>query len=431
MRSKIVVLERNEALSGQRRLEYAMREGYRVILIFDNLDHLKGSTDVSRVIAHARDLARNYSAVIIFALRPDTASEVIADIRSATIFPDDQIIYIHPVDFEDVVVKRVARMCQDLRDVRFDLPETDAGIRLSIGEFGDYLRRVVSFLMPDDRQGRVPVLFHLANHDVRELFGLMASVLRTHVERLDGMLRHLGLVVSPSASTRTLLPEHTIIWALMLRNGRLCFKSKSDASHLPNLYHVADPSQCYWLVRIVLRYLCDHESRYVRRAEMLQIFCSQMGIPEEELLAALDYLLEWELIHKRTERVAPNRTDALYHILPRGAVMEGYVANLFTYLEISLEDMLLPETLGLELPATHPAEKIGSRDYFRSRQEYFQQKVNDVKRTLAFLEERWNEEGALYDKSRIYAWPRYFPGLKVSFERQANAIQHSLYALSL
>jgi len=426
-----------------RLIEFLKSKGWAFIFILDNIDQYEDTDITKDVITYALNLSRRpVRSVVLVVARTDTITDHIPFFRHVNPNIEDHW-HVPPPDFHDVFEKRLDYIKE--LDSPAVLKEYSHGVKTIKMTVGFVARNLARYFLT-----RVPIardkymIAELANHNIRNMFEMTKSILISHIsdvtaipieKMIDHWTRHKDTKDIPDVYYDETLRIHLIVWSLMLKNNYYFYYDEKDRTWILNIYNVRSERDSYWLKRLLLDFFVYAKSLkppwyWIDYSQLKKVFIDEMRFEEDELKWNLGILCE--RLYKNPLLFSMSKN--IYSLTPAGELFATLIANLYVYLELVIEDMLLPwrkeGKYSIEIKLLHfdPLKEPES-ERKKKTVEYFNLKRAQVRKVIDFLECREEIEKIHHNNfcSESTGFKKsYFPQLRGDIENQAQRIAKTL-----
>ena len=431
----------------QRLIKYINSKRWSFLFILDNIDQYDDANLARETIKFGVKVCNSYGKnVLIMVSRIDTVNEHLDYFRDVYSSIRENIFYIPSPDFNDVFEKRLSFLENHLSSPKQLRTFHIENKTINLSE-GYVARNLTKYFLTRVRYAPERFLIgDLANSNIRDIFKMIKSILSTHL--LDVTEIPLGEIYNQYQLNQSLkrdviyddtLRNHLIIWALMLKNY-LYYKDDKNRSFIMNIYSVRHETESYWLKRLLLDFFIylkekpHFKIKTVSTDQIKRVFLDELAFNTEQLEYCLYILSDRVNIAPLLwKEKAGNSFD--YRITPKGELFSKYIAELFIYLELILEDTLLPTHPSRENSVfieMIPYEPMQESDFTRRKNltiNNFLIKKKQVDLLSNYLECREIIEKKLHNnfESRSTGFKRdYFPKLGERINKQVTKISKAL-----
>ena len=337
-----------------------MKDGFKIILIIDNLDQIYHRFDRQRFVSDIKfeedtlkdivDLVlkftndqssfSNLGLSILVSLRRSTyivmkeAVETIYNIEG--LFNGNKNIYcVTPADW-DVVFSKRFEMILDVAESYFGSQKKN-----SINE--SYKNVIGNLSRPEEPGNHMTLLWHLQNMTILLLRDAIMFFSRYIAIENESWTRE-------EVVERFFYQYHVGILAYILKGRRIFSQTYCD---FPNLFLVNSRQtphpHSYWLKYLIVQYIKRKTDvgASVTADKIDGIFCSEGGYPKSIVSECLGSLCEFHhsSMATYTPDVLPEKLSVIgahIKLTMRGFYLTDYLYNKFTYLQLVVDDYLLP-----------------------------------------------------------------------------------------
>lgn len=442
--------EANKIEYAKRLMRYLYGKGWSFVLVIDNVDRIDDAPPNKDIINRCFDFAMSLTkdpvrSVVVLIARIETLLSNI-ELLADTYQNIDDSFQIPLPSFSEVFQRRLDYIESNLLSGKnyktYNI--RNKRVNVSQGYVAKHLAKYMLARNPIDR--RQYLICALANDNLRHAFSMIISLMQTHItdviakplEILDKIVEEQYYIPGEIDFSFDTIREHLVIWALCLKGNYLFYKNSPERTYLQNIYHVNNDQDSYFLKRILLD-LFSHASQVANLAGLLtsqiyDVFCTEMLFDTEEVDEALSFLSSRKFQAPLLAKESLGK-EAIYYLTHKGMLMGKWVANHFNYLELIIEDILVPKnvtsqySVNIELIAYEPLRMQDPAARKSLARRYFLAKLSQLGRFLDFLECREilekNRHNDFYCSSLGYL-PKIFPEIRNSLNRQANNIASSL-----
>ncbi len=422
-------------------MRYMYKRDWSFTLILDNIDQYDDHGITKDIVTFAADLCRcPVRSVVIVVARTETINDHISFFKDQH-HNIERKDYIPSPNFGELFSKRLSFIKTRLKDFTTVRSRSSRYRQYKLNE-GDTAIQLIKFcLTPAPNNPEEFLIAELANHNIRLMFEMVNSILTTHVTDvtetpIEALIE--GQKLGQEVHVDETLRNHLLVWALMLKDNYLHYRSTE--SWLANLYNVEHEADSYFLKRLILDFLLymkENDMQYVEERQLKRVFCVEMSFLEDEIDRVLVEL---------TDRINTvpfvsfvyansNSSNKLLCLSPKGEVYTTFLAELFTYIELVLEDTLLPiklsekQGLDISLLSFEPLEETSRNKRREETIQFFLQKRKHVSEFIDFLECKERKERISHNNFFSVSTgfrKQYFPSMRRNINIQANKITNAL-----
>lgn len=444
---KLHELEKSDPGEYLHRIIKLMKQlGWSFIFILDNIDQYDDDQLAKDTIRFGTKLCNKYGRnLVIMVARIDTVNEHIQSLKD--VYQNiERIHYVSLPDLQEVFERRLEFLEKRLTSSTKIRTCSINNKSISIPE-GFFARNLTKYFLTSAKHAPDRYLIaELANNNIRDIFEMIKSILRTHlldvteipIQEMFNQFQQFGPNVSEITYNDT-LRDHMIIWALLL-NNYLYYRNDNNRTWLINLYDVRSADDSYWLKRLILDYFIYMKDNSILKprtlsySQLYKVFVNEMNFNEGEF----NYSLDIFCARKNTAPLLwlekhPDRME--YRLTPRGEAFGKYIADLFIYIELIIEDTLLPvhpegrDSVIVELKPYEPMKIVDIDKRKKLARQYFTLKSRQVSEFMQFLECREKIEKEIHNnfasRSSGFQWS-YFPNFSTSITSQISRISNAL-----
>ncbi|MCI5180304.1 MAG: hypothetical protein D3911_13465 [Candidatus Electrothrix sp. AW3_4] len=440
----------NEEEHAKRLIRYCYNNGWAFIFIIDNIDHYQRGNDIVKDIINFSFHLGSYpvrSLVVIV-----SRWETIIDHHNFLHNVYNNFKYIEHLpmpNFSDVFHKRLAYVKNRISDgkscIHIKYGDKTVGIKKSV-LIDHFVQYFLSNSPVDDGNGYI--ISDLANNNIRKMFSMMETILKSHIEDVASIPLHYLVEIKGIDNKRApvfdeTMRQHMTIWALALKDGYLHYKDDINRSWIQNIYFTSKPNQSIFLKRLILDFVifCEtvRELNSVDYTILENVFVKEMGFEYEEFGNCLKWLTNREgrspfLVYYITSEKNSNEDDS-FKISRKGMIYAKYLSELFTYIELIIEDMILPYSseqheysIDLKLIPYDPLLIEGKAKRRIYRMKYFFDKKKQVESFMFYLKCKYEHERRKYNNfssRKMGFYVEYFPKMEQNLKHQMIKVESS------
>lgn len=383
-------------------------------------------------------------SLVILVSRIDTVNDCMDYFRDVFQNIDENIYSIPSPNFRDVFERRLSYIQKHVDD-ESELKEIVIdGIpwKISTGYIARNLAKYFLTITTDADDQEQYIISELANHNIRDMFRMIKSILTTHIADVTD-----NPISKIKESTRNgvdkdvdfeddTIRRHLIVWALMLKNNHLYYKDEETRTWISNIYNAKSKNDSYFLKRLLIDFfaymLKKRENEIIFKDQINYVFCEEMLFEKSEIDECINTLSDRR---KNGQLIYFEKSREGYRLTPKGFFFVNYIVNLFSYYELIMEDTLIPTQEGNKYsvevslvqfePLVFPDNKRRKDAHIK----YFDIKSKQLKKFLLFLECREILEKEKHNdfKSKSTGFKaEYFPKLSSVLEEQRKRIERAL-----